>query len=80
MVIQIGYKSISAILCIDAHFFVHPGTVLAGLLFPLDKAWANNRLFGHMKIGTWRSLEAHLNGVQGVRGSNPRVPTREFSG
>ncbi len=26
-------------------------------------------------FGTWRSLEAHLNGVQGARGSNPRVPT-----
>ena len=26
-------------------------------------------------IGTWRSLEAHLNGVQGVGGSNPLVPT-----
>ena len=25
-------------------------------------------------FGTWRSLEAHLNGVQGARGSNPRVP------
>jgi hypothetical protein len=29
-------------------------------------------------IGTWRSLEAHLNGVQGARGSNPRVPTMDF--
>ena len=28
-------------------------------------------------IGTWRSLEAHLNGVQGVGGSNPLVPTRK---
>ncbi len=26
-------------------------------------------------VGTWRSLEAHLNGVQGVGGSNPLVPT-----
>ena len=25
--------------------------------------------------GTWRSLVAHLNGVQGVAGSNPAVPT-----
>jgi hypothetical protein len=30
----------------------------------------------HAYFGTWRSLEAHLNGVQGARGSNPRVPTR----
>ena len=29
-------------------------------------------------IGTWRSLEAHLNGVQGVGGSNPLVPTRNI--
>jgi hypothetical protein len=27
------------------------------------------------KIGTWRSLVAHLNGVQGVASSNPAVPT-----
>ena len=26
-------------------------------------------------VGTWRSLVAHLNGVQGVRSSNLRVPT-----
>src|SRR6185437_2979733 len=26
--------------------------------------------------GTWRSPVAHLNGVQGVAGSNPAVPTR----
>tara|TARA_B100000242_G_scaffold290910_2_gene263182 strand:+ start:8201 stop:8431 length:231 start_codon:yes stop_codon:yes gene_type:complete len=26
-------------------------------------------------IGTWRSLVAHLHGVQGVGGSNPLVPT-----
>ena len=26
-------------------------------------------------IGTWRSLEAHLNGVQGVASSNLAVPT-----
>ena len=25
--------------------------------------------------GTWRSPVAHLNGVQGVAGSNPAVPT-----
>ena len=27
-------------------------------------------------VGAWRSLEAHLNGVQGVGGSNPLAPTR----
>lgn len=27
--------------------------------------------------GTWRSPVAHLNGVQGVAGSNPAVPTRQ---
>ena len=29
-------------------------------------------------IGTWRSLVAYLNGVQVVRGSNPRVPTTQI--
>ncbi|EFK07397.1 glyoxalase family protein [delta proteobacterium NaphS2] len=29
-------------------------------------------------FGTWRSLEAHLNGVQGVRSSNLRVPTTKY--
>ena len=28
-------------------------------------------------FGAWRSLEAHLNGVQGVAGSNPVAPTSE---
>jgi hypothetical protein len=27
-------------------------------------------------VGTWRSLVAYLNGVQGVPGSNPGVPTK----
>jgi hypothetical protein len=31
-------------------------------------------------VGTWRSLVAHLHGVQGVGGSNPLVPTNPFSG
>jgi hypothetical protein len=31
-------------------------------------------------IGTWRRLVAHLNGVQGVGGSNPLVPTRNING
>ena len=31
-------------------------------------------------VGTWRSLVAHLNGVQGVGGSNPLVPTNVFNG
>ena len=31
------------------------------------------------KIGTWRSLEAHLNGVQGVASSNLAVPTSNFN-
>src|SRR5512146_555486 len=31
------------------------------------------RLF--LSVGTWRSLVAHLLGVQGVAGSNPAVPT-----
>ena len=30
------------------------------------------------KIGTWRSLEAHLNGVQGVASSNLAVPTIKY--
>src|SRR4051812_7356367 len=29
------------------------------------------------EFGTWRSPVAHLNGVQGVAGSNPAVPTVE---
>ena len=29
--------------------------------------------------GAWRSLEAHLNGVQGVAGSNPVAPTINLS-
>jgi hypothetical protein len=28
-------------------------------------------------VGTWRSLVAYLNGVQGVPGSNPGVPTKQ---
>ena len=28
-----------------------------------------------VSVGTWRSLVAYLNGVQGVAGSNPAVPT-----
>ena len=28
-------------------------------------------------IGAWRSLVAHLHGVQGVGGSNPLAPTNE---
>ena len=39
--------------------------------FDLDKHDARDRI---VMIGTWRSLEAHLNGVQGVGGSNPPVP------
>ena len=30
-------------------------------------------------VGAWRSLEAHLNGVQGVGGSNPLAPTNNFN-
>ena len=29
--------------------------------------------------GTWRSLVAHLNGVQGVAGPNPAVPTSSLT-
>ncbi len=40
----------------------------------------NPRLFRFCAIidvhGTWRSPVAHLNGVQGVVGSNPTVPTQ----
>ena len=31
-------------------------------------------------LGTWRSPVAHLNGVQGVAGSNPAVPTQSVRG
>ena len=33
----------------------------------------------YLENGAWRSLEAHLNGVQGVAGSNPVAPTKGFS-
>jgi hypothetical protein len=33
-------------------------------------------LIYYFVVGTWRRLVAHLNGVQGVGGSNPLVPTR----
>jgi len=29
-------------------------------------------------FGVWRSLVAHLHGVQGVVGSNPAIPTNFF--
>ena len=47
------------------------------IIFDLDKGteWYNINV---TDFGTWRSLEAHLNGVQGARGSNPRVPTSNF--
>ena len=32
-------------------------------------------VYNHFKVGTWRRLVAHLNGVQGVAGSIPVVPT-----
>jgi hypothetical protein len=35
-----------------------------------------NRTFMH---GTWRSLGAHLNGVQGVASSNLAVPTNKIN-
>ena len=28
-----------------------------------------------LRVGMWRSLVAHLNGVQGAGGSNPLIPT-----
>jgi hypothetical protein len=31
--------------------------------------------YSRVIVGAWRSLEAHLNGVQGVGGSNPLAPT-----
>ena len=31
------------------------------------------------QVGTWRSLVAHLHGVQGVASSNLAVPTNKFS-
>ena len=43
-------------------------------IFRLDKGTEKYKII-KLQIGTWRSLEAHLNGVQGARGSNPRVPT-----
>ena len=29
-------------------------------------------------VGVWRSLVAHLHGVQGVEGSNPFTPTNKI--
>ncbi len=37
--------------------------------------WEVRRGRGLASVGTWRRLVAHLNGVQGVGGSNPLVPT-----
>ena len=34
--------------------------------------------FHSKEVGTWRSLVAHLNGVQGVASSNLAVPTNNF--
>ena len=34
---------------------------------------------GIFRVGAWRSLVAHLHGVQGVGGSNPLAPTKEFN-
>jgi len=31
-------------------------------------------------VGVWRSLVAHLHGVQGVEGSNPFTPTNNING
>ena len=31
-------------------------------------------------VGVWRSLVAHLHGVQGVEGSNPFAPTSNTKG
>lgn len=31
-------------------------------------------------VGAWRSLVAHLHGVQGVGGSNPLAPTNQIKG
>ena len=33
-----------------------------------------------LAFGAWRSLVAHLHGVQGVEGSNPSVPTNNRRG
>ena len=30
------------------------------------------------RVGVWRSLVAHLHGVQGVEGSNPFTPTKDL--
>ena len=46
----------------------------SGLLLPVFAILA----FYSKEVGTWRSLVAHLNGVQGVRSSNLRVPTKLF--
>jgi hypothetical protein len=37
-------------------------------------------LIYYFVVGTWRRLVAHLNGVQGVGGSNPLVPTNDLKG
>ena len=35
-------------------------------------------LINSVRVGAWRSLVAHLNGVQGVGGSNPLAPTTNY--
>ncbi len=43
-------------------------------MFPLHSIV---NVFKFKMFGAWRSLEAHLNGVQGVAGSNPVAPTEK---
>ncbi len=51
---------------------------MSGSLLARDSG-ALNALRPHailaVRVGVWRSLVAHLHGVQGVAGSNPVTPT-----
>ena len=50
---------------------------LGGLgTFEVFRAWLSGSEEIPSNDGTWRSPVAHLNGVQGVAGSNPAVPIR----
>ena len=50
--------------------------------FPFLKSTCQNQRlkleFTAYRVGVWRSLVAHLHGVQGVEGSNPFTPTKEL--
>jgi hypothetical protein len=49
-----------------------------GVASPRKLLQAVARVFSMPAVGTWRSLVAHLHGVQGVASSNLAVPTNHI--